>query len=142
MIQAMDIHKMNNFALLLVLALFTSQLLIANAGPYHVYIQNGFKDSILGAHCKSKDNDLGLQYIAINGEFQWKFRSNFFHTTLFFCDLSWVGGHQTFDAFVDEDDFLGKNCAGYDCYWKAQEDGIYSFNPGTRKYELQYTWEH
>jgi hypothetical protein len=142
---------MSNFALLLILTLFMSQQLIANAEPYHVHIQdeakdyhvhiqNGLKDYILGAHCKSKDDDLGFQYIAINGEFQWKFRYNLFHTTLFFCSLSWIGGHRTFDAFLNDGAFFNNSCARYNCYWKAQVDGIYSFN--SVKYELQYNWEH
>jgi hypothetical protein len=139
--QAMDVQKMSNFVLLLVLILFMSQLLIANTGEsFHVHIQNGFKDYILGAHCKSKDNDLGFQYIAINGEFQWHFRWNLLHTTLFYCSLSWIGGHRTFNAFVNDDAFFNETCNDHDCYWKAQEDGIYSYNLKT--YELQYNWEH
>lgn len=68
----------------------------------HVMI-NGFKNiqTLQKTHCKSKDDDdLGLQHVPVNGEFQWHyFQINYFGTTLlYFCNMliMWwlqLGGH-------------------------------------------------
>ncbi|GLT72809.1 hypothetical protein SLA2020_447110 [Shorea laevis] len=101
---------MSNLALvLLVLALcMSTQPLICNA--YRVHIENGFQKAILGAHCKSRDNDLGLHLIPAHSEYYWSFDGNFIRTTLYFCDFSWEGGHRTFDVFKYDDGFLSKYC--------------------------------
>ncbi|XP_062177018.1 S-protein homolog 1-like [Alnus glutinosa] len=138
----MDVQKMSYLAvLLLVLALCMSQPLIANAGKFVVHVENGLKNDILQAHCKSGDDDLGLQYISVNKEFQWSFGINFWQSTLFFCNMSWVGGQRTFDVFWVNNIFFRKYCPHYDCLWRAQEDGIYLFNYESSEYEFQYKWE-
>jgi hypothetical protein len=139
----MDVQKMSNLALLLlVLALCMSQPLIAiSDNRYAVHIENGLKNDILLAHCKSGDDDLGPQHISVNNEFQWSFGINFWQTTLYFCNLSWVGGHRTFDVFWVSNRFLLENCPHGGCYWKAQDDGIYLLNFDSNQYEFQYKWE-
>jgi hypothetical protein len=119
---------MSNLTLLLVLALCMSQPLIANTFTYVVHIENWFKNHILQAPCNSGDEDLGLKHIRVNSEFQWKCSINLWHTTLYFCNLSWMGGHRTFDMFYVEDNLLHNNCSFLDCYWMAQENGIYLFS--------------
>jgi hypothetical protein len=154
--QAMEIEKMSNLALLLVLALCMSQPLITNASVwpsyrYIVHIENRLSNHTLQAHCKSGDQDLGLQNISLGEEFQWGFYINFWGTTLYFCNLSWPGGHKTFDVFTTYFTFLYYKCEpwipfknqhGLNCVWRAQDDGIYLFDVPTKKYYLQHTWEH
>ncbi|GLT55065.1 hypothetical protein SLA2020_282180 [Shorea laevis] len=133
---------MSNLALvLLVLALcMSTQPLICNA--YRVHIENGFQKAILGAHCKSRDNDLGLHLIPAHSEYYWSFDGNFIRTTLYFCDFSWEGGHRTFDVFKYDDGFLSKYCPHLDsdCRWRAQENGIFAYNYKTRQYDFIYKW--
>ncbi|KAI9185099.1 hypothetical protein LWI28_004114 [Acer negundo] len=40
---------------------------------------------ILYVHCKSRDNDLGLQNLTAGAEFEWHFKLNFSGSTLFWC---------------------------------------------------------
>ncbi|XP_062147850.1 S-protein homolog 1-like [Alnus glutinosa] len=131
-------------SLLLVLALCMSTgALICNSAmnKFSVHVMNGFKNQTLQTHCQSKDDDLGLQLVPVNGEFQWHFRVNYFGTTLYFCNMWWVGGHRSFNVFWVNDDFLVKDCGNSDCRWKAQEDGIYLYNSEHNEYHFYYNWE-
>jgi hypothetical protein len=135
-------EKMSNLSLvLLVLALcMISEPQICNA--YRLHIENGFQRALLGAHCKSKNNDLGLHLIPAHSDYNWGFAGNFLRTTLYFCDLSWEGGHLTFDVFKYNENFLKTYCPhpSSDCRWRAQEDGIHAYNFGTRMYDFVYKW--
>ncbi|KAL8141241.1 hypothetical protein V2J09_007262 [Rumex salicifolius] len=113
---------------------------------YHVIVLNGLEAGgdgkvLLGVHCKSKDDDLGIRFLDVNQEFEWRFRTNVLETTLFFCGFSWVGGRKVFDAFKDDPDFLDGGCGGRHCTWKAQEDGIYLYNLKQNNYKLVYKWD-
>lgn len=56
----------------------------------NVIIDNYLQDrSELTLHCKSKDDDLGVQVVPFKGSFQFHFRVNFRMTTLFFCSFQW-----------------------------------------------------
>jgi hypothetical protein len=151
--QAMEVQKMSNLALLLVLALCMSQLLITNAWPsqrYVIHIENKLSNQTLQAHCKSGDQDLGLQHISPGEKFQWGFHINLiWGTKVYFCNLSWPGGHRTFDAFTTKGNFGLERWHPYvygqpDLYllWQAQDDGIYLFDGDEQKYNLQETWGH
>jgi hypothetical protein len=152
--QAMEVEKISTLALLLVLALCMSQPLTTNAWipskvKFFVHIENGLSSHTLQAHCKSGDQDLGLQKISLGEEFQWGFRPNFFWTTLYFCNLSWVGGHKTFDAFRMKYEFFYPFCGvslenrNYlHCVWRAQDDGMYLWDVHSAQYYFQYKWEH
>jgi hypothetical protein len=155
--QVMEVDKMSNLALLLVLALCMSQPLITNAlelfghVSYTVHVQNWFGNEtiILQAHCKSGDLDLGLQHISMMEQIEWRFQINFWDTTLYFCNLSWVGGHRTFDVFTAQRNFIHNKCAPSingskkekDCIWRAQYNGIYVLDAKTQAFLLQYTWK-
>lgn len=137
---------MNMYVLLLVSLICLSQPWVTHSifGKYRMHIINGFgNNQILHAHCKSKDDDLGLQDIPVNGDFQWHFRSNFFYTTLFFCNMWWSGGHLVFNVFDAKDEKLVTNCgdglAG-ECMWRMKEDGIYLYNMERHEYRLQHKW--
>jgi hypothetical protein len=102
--QAMEVEKMSNLALVLVLALCMSQPLITNAWPsqrHVIHIENGLSNQTLQAYCKSGDQDLGLQHISPCEKFKWGFHINLiWGSKVYFCILSWPGGHRTFDTFA------------------------------------------
>ncbi|XP_021607739.1 self-incompatibility protein S1 [Manihot esculenta] len=43
----------------------------------------------LNFHCKSKNDDLGQQQLPYKGFWYFKFRPNFWGTTLFYCSMNW-----------------------------------------------------
>jgi hypothetical protein len=139
------VEKMSNLEVVvffIVLALCCiCQPLICNA--YQIHIENQFQRALLGARCKSKDNDLGLHLIPAHSEFSWVFSGNFFRTTLFYCNLMWEGGHQSFVVFKYDDGFLKKYCPhpNSECRWRTHEDGIYAYNFGAQNYDLMYKWQ-
>ncbi|KAF7847481.1 hypothetical protein BT93_L2917 [Corymbia citriodora subsp. variegata] len=54
----------------------------------HVQIFNTLPDGVtLTVHCKSRDDDLGVQQIPPNGMWQFSFRTSVMGTTLFFCNF-------------------------------------------------------
>ncbi|XP_062104468.1 S-protein homolog 5-like [Humulus lupulus] len=79
----------------------------------------------LAIHCMSKDDDLGVHVIPTPGVYSWKFRTNFWGTTLFFCDLSWKSGwgsYVIYDYKRDDPKFCYTKC-----YWRAGKDGIHGY---------------
>ncbi|KAG2712057.1 hypothetical protein I3843_04G099800 [Carya illinoinensis] len=135
---------LHSFKLFMVLTLCMGQSLVTPSliPKYHVHIINGFQNETLGAHCKSKDDDLGIQQIPVHGDFEWHFHVNFIGSTLFFCRLWWSGGDKVFDAFVAADKrFINNDCGPSDCWWKALEDGIYLYSIKHEEYRRKYLWE-
>ncbi|KAM2939180.1 hypothetical protein FF1_038879 [Malus domestica] len=54
----------------------------------------------LKVHCKTEDDDFGLQILEDGHEVQWWFRRNFFGNTLIYCFLQWKNSPwYTFDAY-------------------------------------------
>lgn len=139
----MGIHK--SYILLLVMSLFLStELQVSDAlfDKFYVHIINGFNNATIGAHCRSKDDDLGNQFIPVGGEFHWNFKTNLFGTTLFYCHLWWIEGHITYLAYWHDDGFENDICRDGHCRWKAEAQGISSFNVRQDVYQLQYKWQH
>ncbi|XP_048325942.2 self-incompatibility protein S1-like [Ziziphus jujuba] len=92
-----------------------------------VHIFNGLKNESLEAHCQSKDDDLVIEQIEVGGDFNWHFRTNFFKTTLFFCNLKW---------------FLYHYCDHKHRRWRRKEDGICFLDYDYQGYRFVYDWEH
>lgn len=140
----MSIHK--SCILLLVISICLSngltQVSDAFFEKYFVNIINGFNDATIGAHCRSKNDDLGNKFIPVGGEFEWSFRNNFFGTTLFFCHIWWKEGHITYRAYWHDDKFERTLCGDGHCRWKADPQGISSYNVDGGFYQLQFKWEH
>ena len=112
--------------------------------------ENKLSNQTLQAHCKSEDQNLGLQHISSGEQFQWGFHINLiWGTKVYFYNLSWPGGHRTFDAFATDGNIGLERWNPYaydqhDLYllWQAQDDGIYLFDGDEQKYNLQKTWGH
>ncbi|KAL5794867.1 hypothetical protein ACOSP7_003461 [Xanthoceras sorbifolium] len=109
---------------------------------FRVHLFNGFKNSTLEAHCKSKKgSDLGHQHIPVHQEFSWKFYTDLFGKTRYYCDLRWSNGRKGMDVFKIKDDFLDAYC-GYDfCRWLFKEDGIYSYYFKHTQFQFQFKWD-
>ncbi|EEF32741.1 conserved hypothetical protein [Ricinus communis] len=108
---------------------------------YHVHVVNGLKKHLLQTHCVSVNDDLGVHDLAPRQEQVWAFRINISFNTRFECTLSWKGGKKRFDAFYpwfDGVNFMREHCVNYNCYWRAQEDGIYLVSSQNRRYTLKY----
>ncbi|CAN0897796.1 S-protein homolog 24 [Linum grandiflorum] len=87
---------------------------------------SGFRD--LTVHCRSKDDDLGVQSRGYNSEFSWGFEVNVFGgSTLFWCRLETVvvvgDGRMSASVVVFKQDnrYIGKG----DVRWFAEDDGVY-----------------
>ncbi|KAF8406895.1 hypothetical protein HHK36_006016 [Tetracentron sinense] len=100
--------------------------------PVTVYVYNkleGGKTLII--HCKSKDDDLGVHVLPVDGMLQWSFTNNFFHTTLFWCDIQWErspGGDWVRGSFNIYRSHRDIDRCGTNCLWYVKEDALYSPN--------------
>ncbi|KAF8019269.1 hypothetical protein BT93_G0059 [Corymbia citriodora subsp. variegata] len=100
-----------------------------------VEIINNFLDgTTLIAHCKSGDDDLGVQNITTTWGFS--FVPSFWRNTLFFCSFAWPGQSKYFDIYVqkrDEDE-----CSL--CSWRISPNGPCRFNEITENFDICYPW--
>jgi len=70
-------------------------------------------------HCKSAENDLGVQDLHPNCSFSWTFQINFFRTTLFHCSFQWEYVLHKFDIYEARRD--ADTCDT--CSWEVKKDG-------------------
>nr|KYP64440.1 hypothetical protein KK1_019037 [Cajanus cajan] len=86
----------------------------------HVRVTNTLEGGLdLTVHCKSGDDDIGVQFLHPNAFFQFKFHINFFGTTLFFCGFRWKDAFHWFNIYDgNRDENRCKNC-----YWIVKKSG-------------------
>ncbi|OVA07074.1 Plant self-incompatibility S1 [Macleaya cordata] len=100
-------------------------------------------NTTLTIHCKSKDDDLGEHTLSYNQEFHWKFRINFFWTTLFWCNMWWHDSNGRLVQASHDAYFVRRDYEHYcvaDCFWSIQKDGWYYGNHLTLG-KLMFTWD-
>ncbi|KAK3198908.1 hypothetical protein Dsin_022325 [Dipteronia sinensis] len=137
----------------LVIILFVSVLVaLTNIRPaysqialikWHVYVKNEMSQygPILHVHCKSKDNDLGLQNLTAGAEFEWHFKLNFTGSTLFWCYWRPEKGNIYADFKVFwKDRELFEKCNYKNCIWIARDTGLYLRNVPKDYDEFWYHW--
>ncbi|KAM7462284.1 hypothetical protein LguiA_030405 [Lonicera macranthoides] len=95
-----------------------------------VHIVNGLPDNTwwLVFRCQSKDDDLGYHQLLVGQEYYWKFRVNFFRTTLFFCHFYWENKDKIFNVFKASTAFPDCSPVHDDpprCFWLVKDDGFY-----------------
>ncbi|CAK9323602.1 unnamed protein product [Citrullus colocynthis] len=103
-------------------------------------MQNG---QTLFLQCKSKDDDLGKQYLKHGQKFSWKFRENLWQNTLYWCYMSNDHNHVSLEVFWPEsasNPWLAYRCRDNVCYWSARNDGIYIYNVPENKFEFHSKW--
>ncbi|CAF2046431.1 hypothetical protein BRARA_I03323 [Brassica rapa] len=91
-------------------------------------------------HCKSKNNDLGIQTIAPDSSWSFYFRPNIFGTTLFFCRFMWAQQAHSFDIYDDYRDGVRKGNPCIDCTWNIDQNRPCRFNEKTNLFDLCYDW--
>ncbi|OMP02602.1 Plant self-incompatibility S1 [Corchorus olitorius] len=129
--------------LLLVEALFMSLLVMELAstqvsGKKHVHVTSAMGDGeTIYVHCKSKDNDLGVQKLENGQGFQWSFHVNLFRTTLFYCNVSW---RDISDFYFDAYDYQRDRYVCSDCRWLFAPEGLYSWNDDNQGWVFRYDW--
>ncbi|CAB4261721.1 unnamed protein product [Prunus armeniaca] len=104
-----------NAVLLMLLLVFSTSICDARKRRF-VRVENNLAldgDLSLTVHCKSRDDDLGVKVLPINGTFEFSFKPNFIHTTQFYCSFQWPGRFEWFDIYKDSKD----ECSL--CYWKV-----------------------
>ena len=87
----------------------------------HVSVTNSLEEGlILTLHCKSADDDLGLQILSPNSSFVWSFAVNFFSSTLFHCSFQWKKDviHKFAIYEANRDEFRCMRCN-----WTIKQDG-------------------
>ena len=132
-----------------ILTLYISPVIYVSATlePYDVYVVNNLPDntSPLIIHCKSKNNDLGIQHLFQNSGFHWHFRMNFWDSTLYYCGFLWAQKNITFTVFDSglADHECGRKAKDDICYWSVQSDGFYIaniLNPPAGSLKKKQTW--
>ncbi|CAN8324405.1 unnamed protein product [Cochlearia groenlandica] len=120
----------------------TKQDIIApKFSQWQVTMVNGLStQETLFIHCKSKEDDLGEQYLSVEDRFSWNFGENMIHTTLFWCYISKDDGYVNVNVFWD-DVILFHRCGWKNCVWTAKRDGVYLRNFATGEDVLSKTWE-
>lgn len=92
----------------------------------HVIITNGL-DQNLTLHCKSRDDDLGFHYVSPASNWDFRFRTSFFDSTLFFCSFQWSNQFHYFDVYDHVRD--GKRCKR-ECPWTVGPTGLCLYGTG------------
>ncbi|OWM85865.1 hypothetical protein CDL15_Pgr012115 [Punica granatum] len=104
---------------------------------YHVHIISNFSEDLrpLLVHCRSKDDDLGAQFLLPQPEYLIRFKIDLFRRTRFTCEVEQGQTKTEFTAFTcsrDED-----RCRHRDCYWSVGPDGFY-FSKDMQNWDKEY----
>ena len=94
----------------------------------------------LTVHCKSKNDDLGVHLVPYLGKYSFRFRPNFFGTTLYFCRFSWRTESHSFDIFDSGRSSETVCRGGGDCNWSIRADAAYWLDPGSEHNGIKVTW--
>ncbi|CAL0314680.1 unnamed protein product [Lupinus luteus] len=125
------------------LFLFPSNLMVITTNGFflypriHVYIMNGLSPgTLLTVHCKSKDDDLGVQLLKHLEEFTFSFNYNIFALqgyTLFFCGFTWNGKLHWFEVYNWKRDH---HYNVVNLRWSITEGAPCLFNYVTHNYDI------
>ncbi|KAK4281363.1 hypothetical protein QN277_012868 [Acacia crassicarpa] len=109
---------------------------------WHIYVVNGLgNNQNLFTRCKSQEDDLGTQNLPVGSNLTWSFRTDFFHSTLFWCYLRTdTGASAEFEVFWYDARLFNK-CQWKNCIWVAKDQGIYLSDLSHNIDELHYTWD-
>lgn len=121
--------------ILVLMMLLTLLIILSKADRVRVIntLSNG---KSLQVHCKSKNDDLGVQQLKATGSFfEFKFRRTIF--TLFFCGFVFDNKLFWFDIYVYYRDSF--RCT-QNCWWQIKETGPCLLNHTTGHYNLCHHW--
>ncbi|KAL5575025.1 hypothetical protein UlMin_016724 [Ulmus minor] len=115
-------EKIRNFGILVLFVVL--QFCQSCEAKIHVQIANRLGDGqSMRLHCQSKDDDLGVVVLENEQETEWSFGTNFFGTTLFYCDVRWgnLTSWYSFDAYSADRDY--SRCKTI-CRWMISHEGM------------------
>lgn len=107
---------------------------------FHVAIINGLSSDTLDVHCNGDSRDLGLQHLSVNTNFTWDFKTAYFYSASYDCNLKWVEGQNKFNVFKDDGKFIDDECGGRHCFWKATDFGIYLYHIQKQQFVFKFGW--
>lgn len=109
----------------------------SNYDTTYVTVKNFLRGDLdLTVHCKSADDDLGVQMLRHGDSYQFHFRPNIWGSTLFFCFFGWTGEYHYYDIYVQDRD--QSRCIV--CVWGIIQEGPCMLNPETGTYNLCDRW--
>ncbi|CAI0396317.1 unnamed protein product [Linum tenue] len=96
----------------------------------------------LKLHCRSKDDDLGVRHLGYNQSSRFKFRTDIFFRTLFYCSFEWRagvpgGGKVHWDEVYNDWEM---NCIA--CKYIVKPFGLCKFNSQTHQYDKCGFWKN
>ncbi|CAH8303425.1 unnamed protein product [Eruca vesicaria subsp. sativa] len=94
----------------------------------------------LTVHCKSKNDDLGVQTLPPYSSWSFKFRPAVFGTTLFFCNFKWGKESHWFNIYDDNRDGPRNEHPCVLCLWNIYPSLACKFDGIDLKYNLCYDW--
>ncbi|CAI9774225.1 unnamed protein product [Fraxinus pennsylvanica] len=112
--------KMSSFDIKLVILSLNLLFITLSEAKAHVTIISNVEKGTLKIHCYSKDNDLGIHYLAYDQSFDINFVPNFWGNTKFYCDFTTQfgsGNYAVYDRLMES-----KRC-GLKCVWYINENG-------------------
>ena len=132
--------KISTHSLLLIpfLLLFFSRVSEGNVlDKIVVNIRDGLDQKMnLTLRCQSKQDDLGIQQLAYDQVFTFRFRSNYWNTTQFYCWFKWAGsGIHWYDIYKP-----GSTCLVCDA--RITNGGPCFYNPNTTHYDDCKSWNN
>lgn len=93
----------------------------------------------VAVHCKSKNDDLGIQTLQIGQSFRFKFRVNLFRTTLFFCNFQWESNGVIVTKWFDIYDAKNKDKrACVTCEWMIHERSVCRYRPPPQEFSCYH----
>lgn len=85
--------------------------------------------------CKSKNTDLGVQFISYHNYFQFRFRPNFWGRTDYFCWFKWATQVYWFDVYISNRDRDFN-----ELIWMIREKGPCMYNAKSGEYDRCFPW--
>ncbi|AEE77228.1 S-protein 21 [Arabidopsis thaliana] len=94
--------------------------------------------NILKVHCKSKNNDIGVKYLKIGEVMSFSFKTNFWGTTEFWCNLYKGPDYKRYRGITAYQaiGLFAKDGSSYN--WLARDDGIYFHKDSLPSYYKTY----
>lgn len=123
------IHRVMSTKYYVLISIFAILLLSTTCfSRLHVDIANRLPQNAapLQLHCRSKDDDMGYHNLSVNQIYSWKFRMNFWGSTLFYCDFWWGEKHAAFKVFDIDIQVEVKDNVNVFAY-EARSDGFYFY---------------
>ncbi|KAL0551570.1 hypothetical protein IC582_010668 [Cucumis melo] len=118
--------------------LYADEELISLLPETTVTTINKLVGPVIGVHCRSKDDDLGVHIIESERSYSFHFRPNIWGTTQFTCSFQFVQGEiHNFTIYNFHRDI--NRCTS--CIWEFYRDGPCLMHPkDTRSYNMCFPW--